>query len=90
MTRRLRKNPPERVAKFPDDRIAFLSSSTCANQDMKIFRAYRHNQISLAMACRFMAENNNLPWVSREQFLNEMVICGWGYNNVDEEKYSLE
>lgn len=90
MTRHMRKNDPERIAKFPNDRIAFMSSTTCANRDMKIFKAYRTNQISLAMACRFMAENNNLSWVSREQFLNEMSICGWGYNNIDETEYDYE
>ena len=83
-------NTDERLAKYPKDRIAFMSSTTCANRDMKIFKAYRTNQISLAMACRFMAENNNLSWVSREQFLNEMSICGWGYNNMDETEYDYE
>ena len=83
-------NTEERIAKFPKDRIAFMSSTTCANRDMKIFKAYRTNQISLAMACRFMAENNNLSWVSREQFLTEYNVTGWGYTTTEEDEDAIE
>lgn len=84
------ENSAKRIAKFPPDRIAFLPTNTAAVGDKAVFAAYKQHKISIAMACRTVAENNNLPWVSREQFLNEFDICGWSHTMTEEEQETLE
>lgn len=83
-------NTEERVAKFPRDRIAFLPNSAAASRDKLVFASYRKGQISIAAACQYIAENNGLVWVSREQFLTEYNITGWGYTTTAEDEDAIE
>jgi len=79
------KNTQERILMFPPDRIAFLPNSQAATRDKAVFSEYRNGVITIALACSRIAENNGLPWVSREQFLNEYNITGWGYAQTEED-----
>lgn len=83
-------NTEERVAKFPRDRIAFLPNSQAASRDKLVFASYRKGQISIAAACQYMAANNGLVWVSREQFLTEYNVTGWGYTTTEEDEDAIE
>ena len=67
-----------RGGRFPSDRIPFLKGNErVANEDRHVFVLYKHGEISLAMACFRIANNNYLDNVTREQFLNEYKICGY-------------
>ena len=83
-------NTEERVAKFPKDRIAFLPNSAAASSDKTVFASYRKGQISIAAACEHIAANNGLVWVTREQFLTEYNITGWGYTTTEEDEDAIE
>lgn len=83
-------NTEERVAKFPRDRIAFLPNSAAASSDKTVFASYRKGQISIAAACQYIAENNGLVWVTREQFLTEYNLIGWGYTATEEDEDAIE
>ena len=82
-------NTEERIAKYPKDRIAFLPNSQAASRDKTVFSAYRNGQISIAVACQDMAANNGLVWVSREQFLTEYNLIGWGYTTTPEDEDAI-
>lgn len=83
------KNTEDRIKKFPPDRIPFLPTAASAESDKEVFRKYKQGQISIALACRAIAENNGLPWVGREQFLNEYNLIGWAYTPSFEEEQEL-
>lgn len=84
------KNSIERIKKYPIDRVAFVHSESTAADDKETFRLYKQGQISLALACLRMAENNGLPFVTREQFLNEYEIIGWNYYLTDEDQAMID
>lgn len=67
----------ERMAKYPNDRIPFRKDMSVAVHDRKAFSSYSLGLITIENLCRKLAENNNLPSVTREQALNEWKICGW-------------
>lgn len=79
-------NNEERIAKFPKDRIPFLPSANAVHNDKFVFQKYKEKRIGLGLACRMMAENNGLAWVTIEQFLNEYDICGWNHAMTEEEE----
>lgn len=83
-------NTDARVAKFPKDRVAFLPNSAAASSDKTVFASYRKGQISIAAACEHIAANNGLVWVSREQFLTEYNLIGWGYTSTPEDEDAIE
>lgn len=83
-------NTKERVLRFPPDRIAFLPNSQAATKDKVVFSEYRNGVITIALACSRIAENNGLPWVSREQFLTEYNMTGWGYTTTEEDEDAIE
>lgn len=83
-------NTEERIAKFPKDRVAFLPNSQAASRDKAVFSAYRNGQISIAAACQYIAANNGLVWITREQFLTEYNVTGWGYTTTEEDEDAIE
>lgn len=82
MTRRaisdIFREQEERTARFPANRIAFQKGDwNVAVDDQREFRRYRHGEISLDTLRRLIMENNHLPYISREQMLNELKETGW-------------
>lgn len=67
----------KRMERCPKDRIAFLRTTYAADLDKKAFCDYLHGSISLKTMCERLASNNNLPYVTEEQALNELRICGY-------------
>lgn len=63
--------------RFPSDRIPFLSDDKAASEDRKAFSAFNSGTLLINGLCRKLAENNNLPFVTAEQALNEYKITGW-------------
>ena len=79
----------ERFTKFPDDRIAFLPSESIAQKDASVFEMYSQGQISIGAAIEMIRKNNQLPVVTREQFLNEYRICGYDREFVQQKNKEL-
>lgn len=66
-----------RAAKYPKDRICFLSSEAAAIADQKTFKEFQSGMITLRAACIKIAETNHLEEVTEEQFMNECLLLGY-------------
>lgn len=67
----------KRRARFPKDRIPFLSFASTIEADRATFRAYEDGKISILRACSNIANSNCLDEVTEEQFLK--TCEGLGY-----------
>lgn len=82
MTRRsitdIKKEQEERAARFPANKIAFQKGDwNAAVDDQREFRRFLHGEISIDTLRRLVMENNHLPFITREQMLNELKETGW-------------
>lgn len=65
--------------------IDFSHDETARDLDIKIFRQWERNEITIDEACRAIAYNNSLPYVSKSDFENE--ACLLGYYNKNKKVY---
>lgn len=72
----------ERQKKFPPDRIAFMQTGKCADEDARAIEAFSMGECSLAMLCAQIAYNNYLDryfpngMIPEELMINELKILG--------------
>lgn len=73
--RGIRSAQKERALSFPKDRIPFYWRA--AAEDQRTFMAIIERRMTLSEGCAAIARANFLDYVSEDQLINEMKICGW-------------
>ena len=77
-----------RATLFPRDRIAFVKGNFHkASEDAMTFWQYKIGKIPLIIARIRIADNNYLPEVTEEQFMNEYRLCGYEHLKISEDEY---
>lgn len=71
------RTPEERMKIYPRDRIAFIKYGGAPDDDKAAFHAYVEGRMNLDDLCKIVAKNNQLPYVTHEQMINELVITCW-------------
>lgn len=73
----IKKEQEDRMAKRPDNCIAFRLDWNVAADDQRNMRRWLHGEISIHALCRLIAESNHLPYVTEEQMRHELGETGW-------------
>lgn len=58
-------------------RIKFLHSWDTAKEDKTVFNDWQHKAIPTRYACRLIASNNRLEYVSEEDFIETAASLGY-------------